>query len=248
MNNKILVRKIHRYIALIVGLQLFFWSIGGLYFSLIPIQEIHGNHLRTPAGEFDWKSGFSAMSLEELRTLLISNRIEISKTTSVQLVPLDGELFYKVRLIDQNVIWVNAKDKFILEKMSKGEALKRAKSATQNAGEPISINWITSVEQDSEYRGKPLPVYRVVFDGEDNLHLYLDGYSGKVISLRTTKWRIFDFMWMLHVMDYETRDNFNHILLQVFAFLAVITSLSGIVLWIVSHRSRKSWRRRVLTS
>ncbi|MBC8124060.1 MAG: hypothetical protein H7Y22_19760, partial [Gemmatimonadaceae bacterium] len=36
------LRKAHRYLGLIAGLQLLFWTVSGLYFSLVPIADVRG--------------------------------------------------------------------------------------------------------------------------------------------------------------------------------------------------------------
>ena len=40
------VRKTHRYLGLIIGIQFLAWTISGLYFSWTNIDEIHGDHFR----------------------------------------------------------------------------------------------------------------------------------------------------------------------------------------------------------
>ena len=37
------IRKTHRYLGVILGIQFLFWTIGGLYFSWSNIDEIHGD-------------------------------------------------------------------------------------------------------------------------------------------------------------------------------------------------------------
>ena len=39
-------RKWHRYLGLILGVQFFLWTIGGLYFSWTNIDEIRGDTLK----------------------------------------------------------------------------------------------------------------------------------------------------------------------------------------------------------
>ena len=51
-------------------------------------------------------------------------------------------------------------------------------------------------------------------------------------------WRIFDFVWMLHIMDYQDRDNFNTWLLISAAALALIISLSGMYLVVKTVRRK----------
>ena len=48
---KRLVRKLHRWLGLLMALQIIAWMASGLYFSLFPIAEIRGEHLtRAPEG------------------------------------------------------------------------------------------------------------------------------------------------------------------------------------------------------
>ena len=49
----------------------------------------------------------------------------------------------------------------------------------------------------------PVPLYRVDFDDWIHTSFYLDPVSGEVRSVRSDIWRVFDFFWMLHIMDYQ---------------------------------------------
>ena len=60
--------------------------------------------------------------------------------------------------------------------------------------------------------------------------------AGELLARRTDRWRIFDFLWMLHIMDFDTRDDFNHPLLQLAAVLGLIIALSGVVFWAMTTR------------
>ena len=92
-----------------------------------------------------------------------------------------------------------------------------------------------------EYRGRPLPAYRVSFDHPLGTRLYVSVERGVVTARRNDRWRWFDRFWMLHVMDYEDRDDFNTWWLQVAAALGVITILSGFTLAALTS----PWFRRV---
>ena len=52
------------------------------------------------------------------------------------------------------------------------------------------------------------------------------------------------FLWMLHIMDFDTRDDFNHPLLQIAAALGLIIALSGVVFWAMTTRLFR--RRRIV--
>jgi uncharacterized iron-regulated membrane protein len=38
------VRRTHRWLGVILGIQFLFWTIGGLYFSWSNMDEVHGDH------------------------------------------------------------------------------------------------------------------------------------------------------------------------------------------------------------
>lgn len=239
MNKKRLLRKSHRYIALIVGLQLFLWSIGGFYFSLFPINEIHGDHYKKENVTVDWSELNNVQSYASVFSSLTRNDIVISDILNMQLVNAPVGFLYRITLKSKKQLWVNPFSALLQDRLTEREIFQLSSKLLNLSDEPVSITLIEQVAIDHEYRGKPLPVYQLNFNDSEGLTAYIEPYSGEILSLRTNKWRIFDFLWMLHVMDYETRDNFHHLLLQIFALLAVITSLTGIVLWFVSHKRKR---------
>jgi len=103
---------------------------------------------------------------------------------------------------------------------------------------------ITEVGSADEYRSGPLPAFRVSFDHPLGTRLYVSVERGVVTARRNDRWRWFDLFWMLHVMDYEGRDDFNTLLLQVISGLGLVTVLSGFVLAAVtSPRLRRLFSR-----
>ena len=82
-------------------------------------------------------------------------------------------------------------------------------------------------------------VWQVQFDDTFNTTLYLSENNGKVVTVRSTLWRIFDFFWMLHIMDYDERENFNNPLLISFSATSVLFCLSGILLLIQNIRLKR---------
>ena len=74
--------------------------------------------------------------------------------------------------------------------------------------------------------------------------MYLDPWTGDLLARRTDRWRIFDFLWMLHIMDFDTRDDFNHPLLQIAALLGLIVALGGFVLWALTTPVFRRLRQR----
>ena len=48
-------RRIHKIVGLVFGIQLVFWTLSGLFFTLFPIEQVRGENLRTVInhGELD---------------------------------------------------------------------------------------------------------------------------------------------------------------------------------------------------
>ena len=85
-------------------------------------------------------------------------------------------------------------------------------------------------EPPIEYRGRPLPAYRVELEDGHGTVVHVDAHTGKVPAWRNGFWRTYDFLWSLHIMDYSERESFNEPLLVAAAGLGVMTVLSGTVL------------------
>ena len=87
-----------------------------------------------------------------------------------------------------------------------------------------------------EVRGHESPIWRVPFNDEDDTTLYVSGQDGRILERRNDSWRLFDFVWMLHIMDYTGRQNFNQPLVIMAASGGLWIVLSGIWLLVTSFR------------
>jgi len=88
-----------------------------------------------------------------------------------------------------------------------------------------------------EYREKPLPAYAVTLNHDSGVVVYVAAELGEVTSFRNDNWRRFDFLWMLHTMDYRTRDNITNWVLRISSVLGLLTVLSGFLLYGLSSSS-----------
>ena len=231
------IRKAHRYLGVVLGIQFLVWTISGLYFSWTNIDEIHGDfqhktpprlaashNLISPAAVFD-QLGTAADSIQGL-----------------QLVAILGKPYYRVQFFSGRQLKSVLADAVTGETravVSKEEAVQIA--AESFAGEPKlhSVEYIASTTGHHEYRAKPLPAWAVTFDHPTGTTVYVSAESGKVESFRNNKWRVFDFLWMGHTMDYKGRDNINNWLLRIFSGFGLVTVLSGFLLYWISSR----WKR-----
>lgn len=87
------------------------------------------------------------------------------------------------------------------------------------------------------------------FDDDHATTFYFSADDGRLVEARNGTWRLFDFFWMLHTMDYRGRDNFNNPLVITVAFAALWLALSGMILLLKSLRRNDfafltAWRRK----
>jgi hypothetical protein len=118
--------------------------------------------------------------------------------------------------------------------ITREEALKVADQHMLPGLEVEEVVVIREVDAHHEYRGKPLPAYEIRYKTPENLKVYVAAANGTFQTVRHRNWRWFDFLWMTHTMDYNTRDDFNTTLLRAFSLMGLITVLSGFVLWYIS--------------
>ena len=84
-----------------------------------------------------------------------------------------------------------------------------------------------------------MPLWAVHYEEAGDTTLYFSPYTGDIVARRHNLWRIFDFVWMLHIMDYDTRDDVNNALLRIASMTGVLFALSGAWLLLYSFTRRK---------
>ena len=119
--------------------------------------------------------------------------------------------------------------------------------------QPIGPVWLVTTTDGGRYRyyapdGSLVPPVieseaREIAEASfaDGTNLYIDAATGEVLALRTGWWRIYDFMWGLHIMDPATREDTHNPFVIAFAVLATFGALLGCILL---FRRRKAGPRR----
>jgi len=164
------------------------------------------------------------------------NKIEMVRGEQYRL-PLDTE--YRIfKRLGEEIIETNENglktylthpDELPVKNLLPEEAITIAKEKTSLI--PIEVSFIEKEERGVEYRGRRLPIYKISTDTKDGINIYLDPITGDIAAIRSDSWRAWDLLWALHIMDYQDRDNINNILLKIFSVLALISSITGIILF-----------------
>ncbi|WP_339379629.1 PepSY domain-containing protein [Aurantiacibacter sediminis] len=220
-----LFAKWHIWLGWLVGVPILMWTVTGLIMVINPIEEVRGNHLRIP---------------QEEQLLPAGNPAPIA--FRVDNIPQFREM--RVVMQDGRPVWLLTDAEGNLERLPAdmtGEPLpvideayiRNAAARLIVGGEnPVAVEQFSAEESPFDFR-RPIPSWRVTL--EDGAHIYFDARTGQIAAVRTRFWRVFDFMWGLHIMDLQTRELdqqsiFTHMILVLFAGLAALGALLGCTL------------------
>lgn len=241
---------------LFVGIQFLIWSISGVYMVVMDIHYIHGDSLiKQPNKEQSTKVSNTQNSIltniqrnpqnniQGNRALPSLNSLHSSQLTfsikqlmkhyphaeQIELSRLLSQAVYRFKLDGQYYV-VDANNGDLLSPISKSIAIKIARQ--QYNGDISSSDFHVSYLSDEaprELSSRHLPVWRIDIDDFASPTFYVSADSGQVITKRHSYWRIFDWMFAFHVMDYieESADN---TLLLIVSVIASLASFFGLVL------------------
>jgi len=232
------VRKTHRWLGVLLGIQFLFWTVGGLYFSWSDMDEIHGDHnkahIHPLSADIDLASPQAVIEK-------IKQKDTIHFLFDIRLVQVLGKPVYQVVYSKehdraQKVQLADAQTGNLRPPLSKKEAVEIAEKHFEGSAKIQSVEYLTTTDGHHEYREQPLPAYAVTFVHPSNTTVYVASEWGTVQKFRNDKWRVFDFLWMMHTMDYQSRDNLSNWLLRLFSIFGLLTIASGFTLFVVSRK------------
>ena len=224
----VLARKTHKWLGLFIGLQVVIWSLSGLYMTVVHIDTIHGDHLIRE------RPSVSAEAAALADPLAVASA---NQAASFRLAWVRDQPVYVLKTgAGEKVVDATSGNPVAL--LTEAEIRTIAMSTYTGSEAIASAALITEIP--GEIRGRKPPLWRVEFANWNKPTLYLSPSTGELLSRRHELWRIFDFVWMLHIMDYDERENVNNSLLRIFTWGAVLMASSGIWLLFYSfHRKKK---------
>ncbi|TCJ38892.1 PepSY domain-containing protein [Parafrankia sp. BMG5.11] len=224
--------KVHKWLALLMAIQILFWFVSGLFFAVAPIEQVRSEHMVASAPSPDIAIGDAAAGLLRIGSAAPGERIEI-RSMLVRPVALVSPREGRPRLYDLATgQQISPIPSALAVQIAEADYIDDRKAA--------SVTLVT--EESTEYRAA-LPAWRVDFDDDTDRALYVAQDTGTVTARRSTLWRVFDFMWSLHIMDFKNHENFNTPLLISATALSLVMIVAGIVLF-PSRLGYNAWRRR----
>ncbi|PZQ61494.1 MAG: hypothetical protein DI570_12330 [Phenylobacterium zucineum] len=223
-----LARSTHKWLGLVIAIQAVLWTLSGIYMTVVHIDVIHGDRLvKTPVAQ-----ALPAAGLIEPAHL-------VHLAPGLKRARLDTQLGQPVYVVDTEggKALFDARTGAKLSPLDEAGARARAKALFAEKGQVVSAELLTKAPLEVQTR--PMPLWRVEFEGAWRPTFYISPFTGELVSRRHDLWRTFDFVWMFHIMDYDDRQDVNNILLRVFTWLAVAASATGAWLLLYSFRRRR---------
>lgn len=220
------MRSMHKWVGLVLAVQFVLWMASGLVMSLLDHERVEGEHHRANHAQVakPWPAGM----LSPLQVLATAGRpVEGLETRWVRDQPVyrlsEGSSIWLVRAADGRPLRVDV-------------VMAAAIAAADYVGEGAAGSPERLAHATAEVRGHDGPIWRVAFRDADYTTLYISAWDGQILERRNRSWRLFDVFWMLHIMDYGKRENFNNPLVIMAASGGLWIALSGVWLLVTSFR------------
>ncbi len=215
-----MIRLFHKYLSLVISIQLLLWTISGIYFAFNKIELVRGE-------QYLIEQNVSKLNLKEVESSFSAKNVSFVRRLDEWIIKVETDSgFSYTDLQGQNLDELNAE-----------EVREVVRQSTNLI--PLMAQRIDKPEIRAEFRGRNLPIFKVATSTTDNINVYVDAFTGEVTAIRSDSWRIWDFLWGAHIIDYSERENINNFLIKILSILALISSLSGIVLFFKTFKFKK---------
>lgn len=211
------IRKLHRWLSVIIVLQVLVWLVTGLYFSFVGQQRLANEEFRQPVPEQPIGAVFYP------KNALLERFDHIN---TLELRSIAGTPQYVVTRTDGVRHYINAQTG---EDWSTPLPLARTLARHSYNG-PGNVQETRVVAGSDEIEGWTHPGFKITFSDALQTRVYVDGVSGEVVAHRNNQWWLHDWMFRLHFMDYSGGRDINNLFITIAATLALWFSLSGLIM------------------
>lgn len=216
----ILFRKVHKWLGLLIGLQVLVWVVTGSLISVLDARTVGGGLTRQALP--------SRLSTANIGRLVGVEQLPLAqkKIRSVQLESFFSHAVYRVTLADSKQMFNAQTGRLLVIDEALAEQIARA--SYRGAGQLVSSQKL--VQGSDEMRGVPGALWRSDFSDSVATRVYVSAEDGSMLAHRNNRWELVDFLLMLHFMDYARADNFNNPQIIVVAFGTLWLAFSGLLL------------------
>lgn len=223
------LRRWHVWLGWLIGVPMLLWTVSGVIMVIKPIEEVRGTGLlREPPAI-------------ELAAPPITPNLDGLKVTGLKLEQRLAGPRWVITTADGTSRLADPATGALLPAVSAAEAAREVAARYPGKASVAAVSRTDRDDPPGDFR-RPLEAWQVRMS--DGTHFYVDGATGEVLARRTRWWRFYDFMWGLHIMDLQTREDTHNPWIVTFGLLALISTLMALVMLpLTGKRSKKSAQR-----
>ncbi|PKH00647.1 hypothetical protein CXF95_03000 [Paraglaciecola sp. MB-3u-78] len=208
---------------LFIGIQFVIWSMTGAYMVFFDIDYIHGDTLVV-----NHQDKINPHDIQYSLSTLFS---EYPSAENIRLSTFLQQTVYRFVVNTEKgpaQFLLDARSGKTLSPISESKAIAAAHYYSR-LGKVKSVVLITD-NPPFELSLRVLPAWRINFDDFGAPSIYISQATGELVGKRHTFWRLFDWMFRFHVMDYGDAEDVGNWLLFVVAFFAILGCLLGLIM------------------
>ena len=213
----------HIWLGWLIGVPILMWTISGLVMVVRPIEEVRGENLRAEAAPMATADLVFPNRMGPVLSVVLANQAD--GPTWIVTEPDGGRYRY------------SATDGTLVPPVIESEARRIALATYSGKAALETVRYFPADLAPPDLR-IPTDSWQAHFS--DGTNFYIHSSTGEILAVRTGWWRVYDFMWGLHIMDLQTREDTSHPILIIFAALSVFGALLGTVL--LFRRRRRAAR------
>ncbi len=235
-----IIKVLHKWLALIIGLQLLIWLGTGLYFNLMDSEKASGNQYRQT---IKIVKNIDINKLVEPKSVI--KQYDDKPIVSVKLIQLLTQPYYL--LTHQQGLYPHFKNEYSLIDAYSGKkalvsqkiATNLAKASYKGKAEISQVRLLSPPIKDIPKEQNK--VWQVNFNDEVFTSVYIDAGSGRLIAHSNDNKRFTNLFFMLHFMDYTQEGSFNNIQIIMFGVLSLFFALTGFI-WTIELTTKGQYQ------
>jgi hypothetical protein len=199
----------------LVGLPMLFWTVSGVVMVAKPIEEVRGTNLIAPPKPISVSAPLVAPEVEGRDVLAVT---------------LEGRADgprWEIDFAGGESRLADPATGMLLPRLGAADAAREVMARYTGTAKLVETSRVEANAPPLELR-RAMNGWRVRMS--DDTHFYVDGGSGEIVARRTSWWRIYDFMWGLHIMDLQGREDTNNPWVVSFGALALGMVILALIL------------------